>query len=181
MQFRGVSSQRATDRGAGPGRVDMPFGKVSSRSCPTQLSGGPRARQGPQIVCAGAWGRPTCAWLKRAGCANGGHVGACCSFHDVGCGDDGKMNDVICTNSPHNVLVTVTFEWAFSLDRHLGTSTWYHYGLGETEVFIAPRTLATSGRRPGVRAKRAACGVTGRQLWTGRREKTVHPFTAIIK
>ena len=31
-------------------------------------------------------------------------------------------------------------------------------------VLIAPRTLATSGRRPGVRAKRAACGVAGRQL-----------------
>ena len=31
-------------------------------------------------------------------------------------------------------------------------------------ALIAPRTLATSGRRPGVRAKRAACGVAGRQL-----------------
>ena len=47
-------------------------------------------------------------------------------------------------------------------------------------IIIAPRTLATSGRRPGVRAKRAACGVAGRQVWTGRREKTVHPSIAII-
>ena len=47
-------------------------------------------------------------------------------------------------------------------------------------MIIAPRALATSGRRPGVRAKRAARGVAGRHLWTGRREKTGHPFTAII-
>ena len=44
------------------------------------------------------------------------------------------------------------------------------------KAFIAPRALATSGRRPGVRAKRAARGVAGRQLWTGRREKTGHPL-----
>ena len=47
------------------------------------------------------------------------------------------------------------------------------------EIIIAPRALATSGRRPGVRAKRAARGVAGHQFWTGRREKTGHPFTAI--
>ena len=46
--------------------------------------------------------------------------------------------------------------------------------------FITPRALATSGRRPGVRAKRAARGVAGRQLWTSRREKTAHPSIAII-
>ena len=45
---------------------------------------------------------------------------------------------------------------------------------------ITPRALATSGRRPGVRAKRAARGVAGRQIWTGRREKTAHPSIAII-
>ena len=49
----------------------------------------------------------------------------------------------------------------------------------DDELVIAPRALATSGRRPGVRAKRAARGVAGRHLWTGRREKTGHPFTAI--
>ena len=36
---------------------------------------------------------------------------------------------------------------------------------------IAPRALATSGRRPGVRAKRAARGVAGHQVWTGTHEK----------
>ena len=46
--------------------------------------------------------------------------------------------------------------------------------------FIAPRALATSGRRSGVRTKRAARGVAGRQLWTGRRDKTAHPSIAII-
>jgi len=46
-------------------------------------------------------------------------------------------------------------------------------------VFIAPRTLATSGRRPGVRAKRAARGVAGRQLLTGARNGS--PIAAIIK
>ena len=49
------------------------------------------------------------------------------------------------------------------------------------DEIIAPRALATSGRRPGVRAKRAARGVAGHQLWTGRREKTAHPSIAIIK
>ena len=39
-------------------------------------------------------------------------------------------------------------------------------------ALIPPRALATSGRMPGVRAKRAARRVAGRQLWTGRREKT---------
>jgi len=33
------------------------------------------------------------------------------------------------------------------------------------KALIAPRALATSGRRPGVRAKRAARGVAGRQLF----------------
>ena len=51
----------------------------------------------------------------------------------------------------------------------------------KSRPLIAPRALATSGRRPGVRAKRAARGVAGRHLWTGRREKTGHPFTAIMK
>ena len=46
-------------------------------------------------------------------------------------------------------------------------------------LLIAPRTLATSGRRPGVRAKRAACGVAGHQVWTGRREKTCNVRTDI--
>ena len=32
------------------------------------------------------------------------------------------------------------------------------------QLFIAPRALATSGRRPGVRAKRAARGVAGHHL-----------------
>ena len=36
--------------------------------------------------------------------------------------------------------------------------------------YSPPRT-STSGRRPGVRAKRAARGVAGRQLWTGTHEK----------
>ena len=45
--------------------------------------------------------------------------------------------------------------------------------------FIAPRALATSGRRPGVRAKRAARGVAGRQLLTGARNGS--PIAAIIK
>ena len=52
-------------------------------------------------------------------------------------------------------------------------------GLLSSPLIIAPRALATSGRRPGVRAKRAARGVAGHHLWTGRREKTGHPFTAI--
>ena len=43
-----------------------------------------------------------------------------------------------------------------------GTSTMG--GPSTALLFIAPRTLATSGRRPGVRAKRAACGVAGHQL-----------------
>ena len=40
-----------------------------------------------------------------------------------------------------------------------------------SQCFIAPRALATSGRRPGVRAKRAARGVAGHQVWTGTHEK----------
>ena len=41
---------------------------------------------------------------------------------------------------------------------------------------IAPRALATSGRRPGVRAKRAARGVAGRQFWgqAGARKPRTH-------
>ena len=46
---------------------------------------------------------------------------------------------------------------------------------------LAPRALAPSGRRPGVRGKRAARGVAGHQLWTGRREKTAHPSIAIMR
>ena len=42
-------------------------------------------------------------------------------------------------------------------------------------LLIAPRALATSGRRPGVRAKRAARGVAGRQIWTGTHEKRQSP------
>ena len=53
-------------------------------------------------------------------------------------------------------------------------------GWGGWGGLFSPRALATSGRRPGVRAKRAARGVAGRHLWTGRREKTGHPFTAIM-
>ena len=41
-----------------------------------------------------------------------------------------------------------------------------NYSLDGSAVLIAPRALATSGRRAGVRAKRAARGVAGRQLWT---------------
>ena len=37
----------------------------------------------------------------------------------------------------------------------------------------SPRALATSGRRPGVRAKRAARGVARRQLLTGVHETAV--------
>ena len=51
------------------------------------------------------------------------------------------------------------------------------FGLGVSKPqFIAPRTLATSGRRPGVRAKRAACGVAGRQVWgqAGARKPYTH-------
>ena len=46
--------------------------------------------------------------------------------------------------------------------------------------FYSPPRTSTSGRRPGVRAKRAARGVAGRQVWTGRREKTAHPSIAIM-
>ena len=38
------------------------------------------------------------------------------------------------------------------------------------KFLIAPRALATSGRRPGVRAKRAARGVAGHHVWTGTHE-----------
>ena len=40
---------------------------------------------------------------------------------------------------------------------------------------IAPRALATSGRRPGVRAKRAARGVAGHQLLDRHTRETAVP------
>ena len=44
----------------------------------------------------------------------------------------------------------------------------------KSACYSPPRT-STSGRRPGVRAKRAARGVAGRQLWTGTHEKRQSP------
>ena len=50
----------------------------------------------------------------------------------------------------------------------------------EFHRFHSPLRTRSSGRRPGEHAKRACVGA-GRQLWTGRREKTAHPSIAIMK
>ena len=45
-------------------------------------------------------------------------------------------------------------------------------------LFYSPPCTRSSGHRPEERAKRACAG-TGRQIWTGRREKTAHPSIVI--
>ena len=89
------------------------------------------------------------------------------------------LGSVLVALSPRGKLRKLAKSVYYSESRSLvplshGRAAGGEKSVSQRNKFIAPRALATSGRRPGVRAKRAARGVAGRQVWTGRREKTAH-------